>query len=232
MNSIVEARGITMKHLEKFLVSNGFAIKLNKAKEAQIERKTKTGFDSVGIGMLDYRPYYKITYGFNKINLSINEILLRLQQIVPLSPKEEKKSRFLFFSYNTIKKPAETSYLPDMLDEADVKRCVDLMIGFMKETALPWLEKFEDLREIEKVINGETPWETDWHKPFTLGGNFHLKRLIISRLSGSGSYDRILEFVRQDFQSHFEDQYGSDYRQALVQVEELNKTLADVKSLY
>lgn len=232
MNSVIEARELTIKHITPFLQDNGFSIKLNKSMEAQIERKSKYGFDSIGIRMLDYRPYYKIGYGFNKVNYRISEILVQLQERIPITPKEGRKSRFLFFSYNTINNPSETDYLPDMLDELDVQKCVGLMTDFMTETAFPLLEKYEDLRDIDRAVNGQAPWKTDWYMPIRFGGNFHLKRLIISKLSGLGNFESTMNFIRADFTSQFNERYGDDFRLALQQAEELYKILSETSSLY
>ncbi len=193
LNGIVEARELTINHLTPFLQENGFSIKLNKAMEAQIERKSTNGLDSIGIRMLDYRPYYRIVYGFNKVSFSINDILLRLQENVALSPKIEKKSRFLFFSYNTIHNPSETDYLPDMLTEADVVKAVQQMLDFMTSTAFPLLGKYDDFKEIDRIINGETPWVDDWHKEFALGNDFRLNRLIIAKLAGNSRFDELVD---------------------------------------
>jgi len=82
-----------------------------------------------------------------------------------------------------------------------------MIASFMEEAALPLLSRFDNLGEIDKIINGDEPWETDWHKPYVFGGNFHLKRLIISKLAGLGSYDRIFSFLSDYYTSRFEGQY-------------------------
>jgi len=191
---IISIRALTMKYLEPFLTQHGFVVKLNKSNEAQIRRQEKEGFDSIGIDMLNYDPSYRIRYGFNKVNSLVSSIMLNLQEKVKLNFKEEKNSRLLFFSYNTINDPENTSYLPMMESETDVQTCVRMMIAFMEETAFPLLQKFEDLGEIDKMINGEDPWETDWHRPITFVTNFYEKRLIIAKLAGNPNFDELVDF--------------------------------------
>ena len=232
MINLIQARELTIQYLEPFLKEHEYDIKTNKAKEAKIERKRKNGVDSIGLNLLNYNPSYQVRYGFNKVNSAINEIMLKLQEKVPIPVKEDKKSRFLFFSYNTLNDPKNTDYLPYMANEAEVQKCVNMMIEFMKETAFPLLDRFEDLREYDKIINGDEPWESDWLKPYPSGGNFHLKRLIISKLSGVSNYDKILDFIRTDFTSHFDGPNADDYKSSLGHVEELNKVLQEVKPLY
>jgi hypothetical protein len=225
MNSIIEARELTLKYLEPIVKKHGFNVKLSSTKQARIERKRDSGTDVLAFDMLTYTPAFRIRYAFNKINVQINNILLRLQERIALSAKEDKKSWFIFFSYNTLHDPTETTYLPFMETEEDVQKCVASIESFMVEAALPLLIRFEDLGEVDKIINGERPWETDWHKPYVFGGNFHLKRLIISKLAGLDSYDRIFGFVRDFYASHFNGEYGSNYKARMAEVEELDKVL-------
>ncbi len=194
MKSIIEARMLTIKHLKPFLEKQGFNVKLNKGFEARIERKRENGLDTIGIGMLNYNPAFQIRYGFNKINYSNNEVLLKLQEVVKLDYIAEKKSRFLFFSYSTVNGLDEDQYLPYMESEADVEKCVGMMIDFMETTAFSLLDRFEDLKEVDKIVNGENPWETDWKMPYAFGGNFYEKRLILAKLTGNPYYESIVNF--------------------------------------
>jgi hypothetical protein len=106
-----------------------------------------------------------------------------------------------------------------------------MMTDFLLNSAVPIVNKLNDLREIDKVINGDKPWKTDWQMPYAFGGNFHLKRLIIAKLSGLGNYERIMSLVREDFTSHFDSKYADDYKKALADVEALDKILKEVKPL-
>jgi hypothetical protein len=233
MNSITEARELTYKYLEPILKKHGFTIKLGAGKEAKIERKTANGTDILGLDLLNYNPSFQIRYAFSKINIAINDILLRFQESSKLPLQVDKKTWFLFFSYNTLHKPSETTYLPTVETEEELRKCVESMSSFIEEPAMPLLARFEDLREVDKIINGEEPWETDWHKPYVLGLVFDLKRLIISRLAGLGTYDRVYNFVSDYYASHFSDpQYGSNFKARMAEIEELNSLLKNIKPLY
>ena len=230
MHSIIEARELTLKYLEPTLNKHGFTVKLSASKQAKIERKTTNGADILGIEMLNYAPSFQIRYAFSKINVRINDVLMRLQERAKLSLKEDKKSWFIFFSYNTLHKPTETSYLPYMETEEEIQKRVAMMSAFIDDTGVPLLARFDDLREVDRIVNGDEPWETDWHKPYVLGGNFHLKRLIISKLAHQGNYDRIFSWVSDYYASRFSDRYGDNYRVLLAEVEELDKILKDIKT--
>lgn len=67
---------------------------------------------------------------------------------------------------------------------------------YIDEIGIPMLNKYEDIREIDKEINGENLWEhDDFQKPFYLGGNFAVKRLIIAKLSGRKDYEQFIERI-------------------------------------
>ena len=57
---------------------------------------------------------------------------------------------------------------------------------------------FNDLREIDKRINGEGEnfWIDDWKKPFNLAGIYNIRRLIIARLSGRKDYDEFIQKIK------------------------------------
>jgi len=233
MNSIIETRELTLKYLGPIVKKHGFNVKLSAGKQAKIERKTPGGTDILAFDMLNYNPSFRIRYAFCKINTHVNNILLNFQEKIRLPLQDDKRSWFIFFSYNTLHKPNETAYLPYMETEEDVQKCVSIMSSFIEDTGLPLLARFEDLREVDKIINGEERWDTDWLKPYVLGGNFYLKRFIISRLAGLGSYDRVLSFISDFYTSHFDDQqYGNNYKARMAEVKELDKMLKNIKPLY
>jgi hypothetical protein len=230
MNRIVEARELTLKYLEPTLKKHGFTIKLNARKQAKIERKTANGTDIFAFDMLNYAPSFRIRYAFIKINVPINDILLRFQERTKLSLLVDKKTWFIFFSYNTLYKPNDTAYLPYMETEGEVKKCVAMMSSFIEDPGMPLLTRFDDLRELDRIVNGEEPWETDWLKRYVFGVAFNLKRLIISRLAGLGSYNRIFSFVSDYYTSRFNDpEYGNNFKARMAEVEQLDKMLKEVK---
>lgn len=233
MKSIIEARELTLKYLAPVVRQYGFNIKLSATQQAKIERKTVHGTDILAFEMLNYAPSFQIRYAFCKIDTRINNIMIDFQGKVRTPLLEDKRTWFIFFSWNTLNKPTETAYLPLMQTEEEVQKCVSLMHSFMEDAAMPLLSRFEDLREVDRVINGDQPWETDWHKPYVLGGNFYLKRLIISRLAGLGSYDRMYRFVGDYYTSQFDDpRHGVNAKARMLEVEQLHDLLRNVKPLY
>jgi hypothetical protein len=167
-----------------------------KGSEFSIVRKRPYGEDSIGGGFTDFNPIQKIIYGAGKRDFRINNFLLQLQEKdILLSPPVKKNSLTLGISYERMNGLNYTGYLPEMKTEADVEKCVNLMLEFLEGTAFPLLDKFEDLRELDKMINGNAPWDTDIQKPYTFVGNFAEKRLIVAKLSGNPNFNVLVDFT-------------------------------------
>ena len=233
MKRLIEAREVTLKYLVPIVKKHGFNVKLSASKQARIERKTANGIDILAFGILNYAPSFRIGYAFCKVNIHISDIILNFQEKVKIPLQEDKRTWSIFFSYNTLNKPNETVYLSSMKTEEEVRECVATMNAFIEDPGLPLLARFEDLREVDRIINGEEPWETDWLKPYVVGGNFYLKRLIISKLAGLGSYDRIFRFVSDYYIAQFDDpEHGVNAKARMAEVIEMDSHLKNVKPLY
>lgn len=190
-----EARQLLMKHLLPRIEQFGFKER-GKSSEFEIVRKTANGEDIIGGGFTDYFPVQRIIYGTGKCDKRIINILLELQKAgIALSPPVNKKTTTFSVSYETQNHLNYVGYLPDMETETDVVKCVGMMVDFLEGTAFPLLDKFEDLREIDQLINGPEPWDTDWQKPYRFGGNFAEKRIIIAKLSGNANFQELVDFT-------------------------------------
>jgi hypothetical protein len=175
----------------------------------------------------NYNPNYLISYGFSKINLEITKILNALNDKLSNKLRIDKNEKYLLFSYNSLYKPDESSYLPYMSNAEEVKIAVNGIKVFFKNEANALLIKFENLAEVDKIWNGTKPLEDDGHKPFTSGGNFNIKRLIVSKLSNPNDYSRIYDFVLRHLESKFNDKYGQGFKEEHEQVMVLNDILKD-----
>ena len=228
-----EAKELMTKHLLPIIKKYGYQEKKIRSSDFSFVRNTPMGVDEIMGGFNDYNPVQKILYSLQKCYTPVNDILLLLQAGgITLNPKVTKNSATIGFSYSTLNDIRKDTYLPEMQTEEEVLSNVNMMVAFFEGTAFPLLDKFEDLREIDRIINGEDLWTTDWLKPYRFGLYFYLNRLIIARLAGLGNYDRVLEFLRKEYGSHVNDKDGSAFRAILHEIEALNKLLADVKPLY
>ena len=121
-----------------------------------------------------------------------------------------------------------------METENDVKKCVDKMKAFLSETAFPMLEKFNDLREIDKIVNGSKLWQYDWDKIMRVsgGGNFFLNRIIIAHLTNNPRFDEIVTFQREYFDEQLKGEYSTNYYEAAKILKNLLDILKYEPKLY
>jgi hypothetical protein len=190
-----EARDLMMKYLMPRIEKYGYKER-GKGSEFSIVRKRPYGEDSIGGGFTDFNPIQKIIYGAGKRDFRITKFLLQMQEMgIILSPPAKKNSLTLGISYERMNGLNYSGYLPEMQTEADVEKCVNLMLEFLEGTAFPLLDKFEDLREIDKIINGNEPWISDIEKPYTFVTYFNFSRLIIAKLCGNQKYDDLIELT-------------------------------------
>ncbi|TXJ25451.1 MAG: hypothetical protein E6Q24_14300 [Chitinophagaceae bacterium] len=190
-----EAKELMLKYLIPQIERYGFKPP-GKGSEFEIKRKVKSGEDVIVGGFTDYNPIQKIIFSFSKRHKSIIDILKVLEvKGVKLSPPISKHTGTIGSSYRLLHDLNTSEYLPEMQTEADVEKCVNLMLEFLEGTAFPLLDKFEDLREIDKIINGNEPWITDVGQSYTFGAYFNFSRLIIAKLCGNPRYDALIELT-------------------------------------
>jgi len=230
-----EAKQLMLKYLMPKIESRGFKTP-GKSSEFQIKRKTKNGEDVISGGFTDFNPVQKIVYGAGKRDKRIIDILLQIQEKgITLSPPINKNSSTLGISYERIHKLNYIGYLPEMETEADVEKCVNMMLEFLEGTAFPMLDKFEDLREIDRIINGDEPWDTDWEKSFLLGAYFNFSRLVIARLSGNEKYEDLIEFTYSTLERRSKESghpFTYDREDMNKPLPALIKVLEDIKPQY
>jgi hypothetical protein len=192
-----EAKQLLMKFLMPEIEKFGFKEKKSGV-EWSIGRKTEFGEDLIVGGFTDYNPSQQILFSLSKRDKRIFDILLSIEKYgISLPLPISKHLGTIGFSYETLTGLNRHGYLPDMLNEEDVKKCVDTMLTFLRETAFPLLDRFNDLHEIDSIINGDSPWQTDWHKPYAFSTYFDYTRLIIAKLVDNPKYDMLVDFTLQ-----------------------------------
>ncbi len=189
-----EAKKILFYQLKPFFINMGF--KLVAAKFSGFIKQLDTGFDWVYFDVDDYNPCQNIYYSVMKRIESIDKIWQQVDmKYFNTQRLNIEYAHTLKFSYETINNLNKTKYLPDVFEEKDVQINTDLILDFMGNTALPLLDRFNDLREIDKEINGKDFWESDWRKPFILGGAaFPYVRTIIAHLCSNANIKGIKKY--------------------------------------
>lgn len=196
-----ETEDFIIKHLNSFLAEKGFKHRKSNRTEVEYIRKiNQNNFERFRLSTINYYDSHKLRFGFGKRIGSVEEILKEVDQVTPLPPPTLKKdSPSLGFSYNSYIGSNNDGCFGYMENEEQVKENVDKIIEFTENEALPFLEKLNDIREIDKRINreGENFWQTDENKPFNLAGRFVYRRVIIAKLSGKEDYEDFIEKIKK-----------------------------------
>ncbi len=187
-----EAKKLLFYQLKPFFIDKGFKPVVTKF--SGFIKPLETGFDWVYLNIDDYNPCQNIYYSVMKRIDSIDELWQQVDALYFNTQRLNLEYAYtLKFSYETINQLNTARYLPDVREEPDVQVCTDLILEFMSNKALPLLERFNDIREIDKEINGDNFWEDDWRKPYIFGG-FPFKRLIIAYLCGNPHFERLYNY--------------------------------------
>lgn len=188
-----------VKCIDSFMTERGFKHKRSVKIQVEYYRKVDNGFDKFSLSTNNYYDEHMLDFGFGKRLDVVEDIVSQVNQILPFTnpPLQEGTTTFGFGynSYNGINKDGCFDY---MKTEADIEENVGKIIEFTEQEALPFLERLRDLRDVDAMINGngEDWWETDWKKPFGLGGYFYVRRLIIARLSGRSDYEDFINRMK------------------------------------
>jgi hypothetical protein len=195
-----ETQDLIVKYLNDYLSSNGFKHKKSNRTDVEYLRKLDNGYEDFYLSTINYYDSHKLRFGFGKRIDAVEDIMAKINEQIPFTnPPYRKDSNTLGFSYNTYHGINKDGCFDFMESEENVKENVKKIIDFTENKALPFLEKLDDLRKIDKLINGtgDNSWESDWQKPFNFAGRFYLRRIIIARLSGRSDYDEFIESLLQ-----------------------------------
>jgi hypothetical protein len=196
MKTKKETIDFAIKYLNVFFESNGFKKTKRLSGEFVYQRKTEFGYDGFACDTLGYDSY-RLRFSVFKRDIRIEDIckhiLKNTKSGLPIDIPIDEDSISMAFTYDTTGLYAPDMVFPECFNEIDIKKECESICDFMENKAFPLLNKTDDLRAIDKIVNQENFWETDWLMPFNLGNNFHLKRLIIARLSGNLNFEEIIE---------------------------------------
>lgn len=187
------AKEFAINYLSIFFENQEFKLRRTKHTGVEYYRKLSNGFDGIAIGFVDSFPGQKIRYSVFKRISELEKVTGEILKVIEPSKKVDKESLSLAFSFRTINNLRTDSYMPEMLSEEDVKKSCFLVQDFMCEAGFPILEKYNNIKEIDKEINGENFWTTDWQMPFNLGGDFDIKRIIVAWLAENPNFEEVVD---------------------------------------
>ncbi len=197
-----EAMDIILPELKPFFEAAGYK---QRGKDAFI-RSYEGGWDSFTFWMKDFYPSQYCSYRVNKRLECVEHIIGMLAEKYDMRMKISKANWTLYFSAVTLSGSRLETDLPRMTKMEDALFTAELIKEFMTNTGFPFLLKMQDVRAFDKIINVEDDWETDFMKPFGMGGAFVFKKLIIARLSGNPRYEEMM--------SHYHTVYENEIRES------------------
>ncbi|MBC8884043.1 hypothetical protein H9X57_14025 [Flavobacterium piscinae] len=173
-----ETEDYIIKYLDGYLTTKGF--KHKKSQKTQIEYYRKfdnNSFEKFSLSTINYYDSHRLRFGFGKRISVVEEVITKINEVIPFSnPPYKKDANTLGFGYNSYYGINQDG-LPDYMEtEQDVKNIVEKIIDFTEKEALPFLEKLNDLSEIDKLINGDDKnfWNSTDKNTFNLGGAIFL----------------------------------------------------------
>ncbi|MAN29035.1 MULTISPECIES: hypothetical protein [Mesonia] len=182
-----EAKRIFIEVTNKELESFNFNLKKTRNINAIYIRKKENGYEDLGISTYNYYPEVVFGIGTSKRLNEVEEILWEINEKHNMNLKLSNDTWTISYFGNRSKRKLELMEVKNRDNEKGVKESIKILMGFIKNEVLPTYDLFDDLREIDKRINGqeENLWEDDSgnFKPFSFGTYFGYRRLIIARLS-------------------------------------------------
>jgi hypothetical protein len=217
-------QGIIERFIE-FIESNNFITLNNQA--SFIEFTTYNNSKGIIINIQDYAPKYYLSYYVYAIDHNITNFMSELGSKIQSGLVYSESEHTFTASYKSVNNLNRVTYLPPIQNEGDLNTNIKEIQSYLESTLFPMLEKYEDLTELHKAINGEDFWETDWRKPFTLGGNFEYKRLIVAHLAdiSDEEFDQVVEKQRTIITEKTKGEYGEDFKKVLEIQNELVRLL-------
>jgi hypothetical protein len=189
------------KYLNKFMLTNGFVEKKNKNTDISYYKESFFGTASLNLGFLNSFPGTQIEYYyFLKISL-VEDLVSKI--LIEIDPNCKKGTVLYTIGFNqaSIDKIYTNSFMPEMVKEEDVEKSCNLIKHFFTNYGFPIEEKLSNINELDKEINGNYYWESDWRMPFTMGNDFPIKRLVIAKLAQNPNFEKLITFHLDDLNS-------------------------------
>lgn len=188
-----QAKEFVIKYLNGFLEAKNFTLKKTQNTNIHFIRKTKSGHDDLYISFLDSYPGKKVNYMLMKRIEPVEKIVAEIIRVVDPNQIIGKNDFTFATSYGKVKDLRRDSYMPEMVNEKDVEGSCNLLIKFLETTGLVMADRFENIQELDKEINGENYWKSDEYKSFDLRLHFDIKRIVIAYLAENPNLDDVIE---------------------------------------
>lgn len=212
----LEAKTLTVNHIQDFLDEYEFK-QYKSAPNIEFRRKSKNHLDRFHCAFTNYDPAQVYIYSINRRINAVENILDELNQKHPklIRPKRKADIKTFGFSYESIYDVRNNGFriassLPEMQTEEELKQNVVSIKKFLSETAFPLLDKFNDLNELDKEINGDDFWKTDEYMKYNFTTPFLFPRTIIAFFSKNPQYNRIIQYHFEDLEKNIKESEHRD----------------------
>lgn len=190
-----EAKNLVLKHFESQLNKVGF--KQKKRSDTSIEflkSYNENSFYYLGISIYTYSPAIQFGFVSSQRIAEVEKVFAEINKQVVLFDSYNKYTPTLYLNEGDAVELRTTS----VETEEELITLFSRILVYFQKTTIPILEKFQDIREIDKLINGEGEnfWEdNNVRRPFELK-DFYARRLIIARLSKTNeAFEELVEKV-------------------------------------
>lgn len=200
-----EARETIIKNTENFFLQRGFSLVKSMKQSVQYKKSnSNVSCDNIYISILG-NVILRIELMVHKRIFIIEELIEKISKAHILNPMPDKlHSSFIINSEKINNINGKTKFDDTGIEFVSITDAIALVKLYVDEIGIPMLNRYEDIREIDKEINGVNFWERDdFQKPFYLGGNFAVKRLIIAKLSGRKDYEQFIEHLFNKIETNY-----------------------------
>lgn len=187
----------------------GFVYKKTRNKDINLHRKTKSGKDLVYISSHNYSPGIYFYISFQKSIDQIEDI----SDVFKDSMGIEKLHRYTISMIAWSPDRLGHMIMPYCTNERLVKETADIILDRCERIYLPILDKYDDIFELDNLLNGENMWwddvGLDRSKIFDMQG-FYYKRFIVARLAGRKNIQEVFDYSKATFEDFAKNENWDD----------------------
>ncbi len=198
-----EGKELIMPLVLPYFESIGFVCKKSKNKDINLFRKTSSGTDYIYITSNNYSPLIYFQFGLFKIIESVE----KYSDMVKANLGLENLGKETIFICPTAPDNLRHMDMPACTNELHVKESAEIIIDKCKNNFIPLFDKFNDINELDKYINGNDKWWGDrgWDISKILDFprfGFYYKRFIIAKLAGRQNIQELYDFSKLNYENH------------------------------
>ena len=235
----LEVKDKLMEYIMAYLGPKGFKYKRVNNTEFKIVRKRENGnLDRIVGGIDNYNPRYKIQLGNGMTHKIIIDILYQVNEKISLGAVLQKDmSTFSFKPNNEYygNKDNIFNWHEPFTTEEGLREQVDKVIEYLENGGMAAFDKYQDLREVDKIFNNlDNMWDPIHSRiGYSLGGYDYLTRIIIAKLSGNPNYEKIVQWSFEWIEREYKvAKYPDSWVQTKLETETLVEILKDIQPLY